>query len=150
MIESVRRFLAFCTSPPAEIEERMVQLAHLLDELLHTFHSTPGDVFDDRIFADPPSFSVIISRDEIAKRFPELAYYQLTEALDPKDPPVVLVADARDDVLDLANDLAEVEWRWRHTSEADAIWHFRFLFGAHWGRHAINLRSFLHARIYEG
>jgi hypothetical protein len=54
-----------------------------------------------------------------------------------------------DDLADITSDLREVLWCWENTSEADAAWHFRFLYQIHWGRHLHNLRSYLHMRLFE-
>ncbi|MFN7134579.1 MAG: DUF5063 domain-containing protein, partial [Myxococcales bacterium] len=60
----------------------------------------------------------------------------------------IMVGDAIDDIVDIANDLQQVVWRWETTSEADALWHFRFSFTSHWGAHLRALQLYLHERAH--
>jgi hypothetical protein len=55
------------------------------------------------------------------------------------------VADAIDDLADVARDLEEVQRRWKDCPE-DALWHFAFLYRAHWGGHLRSLQVYLHDR----
>jgi len=60
-----------------------------------------------------------------------------------------LVGDAIDDITDIAVEMEEIEWRWKNTSEADALWHFRFGASRHWIDHMRQLQFYLNARYYE-
>jgi hypothetical protein len=53
-----------------------------------------------------------------------------------------------DDILDIARDLTEIIWRYENTSKDDVLWHFEFLFRAHWGRHLRSLQVYLHDLSY--
>ena len=57
--------------------------------------------------------------------------------------------DAVDDLTDIVHDLSDVAWCWDHTGPDEAIWRFRFGFQTHWGQHLFNLRSYIHAALYE-
>jgi len=60
-----------------------------------------------------------------------------------------MTGDAIDDLADIYGDLIGVSWLWENSGEADAVWHFRFGYQTHWGRHLLDLRSYLHWKLYE-
>ena len=59
--------------------------------------------------------------------------------------PAVTAGDAVDDLTDIAVDLQEVLDRSGKSTD-DAIWHFRFGYQAHWGRHLRWLQLILYER----
>ena len=44
-----------------------------------------------------------------------------------------MIADAYDDIADIAGDLFQVQWCFANTSDRDALWHFGLGYDSHWG-----------------
>jgi hypothetical protein len=106
--------------------------------------------FDPTDYPDLPRRDQAAFRDAISRRFPTYGYYNLpefvtTEIAESK----CVVADAIDDILDIGNDLLDVEWRWSHTSEADALWHFQNSYSTHWQAHMRGLQFYIFFRHWE-
>jgi hypothetical protein len=59
-----------------------------------------------------------------------------------------LVGDACDDVYDIYCDLSEALWHIENENSVMGLWHAKLLFG-HWGRHAIDLKAYLHKKIHD-
>jgi hypothetical protein len=54
-----------------------------------------------------------------------------------------------DDLADIYHDLKQGLDRWNSGKKEDAIWHWRFLFESHWGRHASDALRPLHALVFD-
>lgn len=140
-ITAARRFIDLVTT---EATPTVAALAQCLDELAVTYHDTAPGMPDER--ADEPPRPTI-AYDALGSRFPELGYYGVADPAEISDD--VLVGDAIDDIMDIARDLQEVLWRSEHVGSADADWHFRLLFEAHWGVHLRNLSRYLHSKQFD-
>lgn len=118
-------------------------LARRLDELAVSYHDTPlGD--PDESDEQPPREGRI-TYAEVGPRFPGLGLYG---SADPKEVPgAAIICDAIDDIMDIANDLNKVLWRWERFGSDDAHWYFRFLYQIHWGKHLRDLARYLHTRL---
>ena len=89
-------------------------------------------------------------RELLAKRFPDLGYYNIPSTISVKvGEAEMLAADALDDLADIANELSEFLWRWQNQSENDALWHLKFSYKSHWGSHLRNLQMYLYALRHE-
>jgi hypothetical protein len=90
------------------------------------------------------------TRQLVAQRFPRYGHYN---AIRPVSIEVgsaeQSVGDAIDDLTDIIDQLAAVEWCFGHTSEADALWHFFDGFDQHWGEHLRALQLYLHCSPRE-
>ena len=139
-IFAAQRFIEIATRSE---HPTIAQLARSLDELALSYHDTPLGNPDDSDERPEPGSRV--DQADIGARFPDLGYYGVADPLNV--PGEVLVGDAIDDILDIANDLKEVVWRFDRFGADDANWHFRFLFQIHWGRHLRDLAGYLHSRI---
>lgn len=148
MIEAIKRYLDVFENASGSEAERLKALATTLDDLLVAYDRTSGAVFDEQDYPDPPQLERSELRATAERRFPEVGYYADTWPVEPTKAEVV-VCDAIDDLADIAKDLSEVLWRWENTSKVDAIWYFRFLFESHWGRHLLNLRSYIYFKQFE-
>lgn len=120
------------------------RLARALDQLACSYHETPITDPDE---ADHEPLKSDIDGQIIGARFSQLGYYSDVDPLDDVEQPMQ-VGDAIDDLLDIATDLKEVLWRFENVSEADAHWHFRFLFEIHWGPHLRDLSRYLHSVMH--
>jgi uncharacterized protein DUF5063 len=87
--------------------------------------------------------------DIIDKRFPDFEFYN---SCIPENAPVddarIEVNDACDDVYDIYHDLNESLWYFENGEPALFIWTAKTLF-MHWGRHAINIKSYLHKKTHD-
>lgn len=143
---AARRFLRLISEgePPNDEE-----LARALDELAMAYHDTPegapGDEDDDYPHASLDDYKRCYA--ELASRFPAHGYYAVA---DPSEtvPQESLVADAIDDLADIARELEEVLWRFDRFGADDAHWHFKLAYRTHWGRHLRELSHYLHAKIW--
>lgn len=146
MKEAVTAYLRLFNETTFPGERTPERLAEVLDRLAVAFHETK-DVAP-ATNAPPPSLSYAEARERVRRSFPDFGVYAVAA---PEDlpPAEVMVGDAIDDLADIYNDLSGVAWLLQNGSEADAIWQFRFDFQSHWGRHLLNLRSYLHWRLYE-
>ncbi|MGG0179118.1 DUF5063 domain-containing protein [Gottfriedia acidiceleris] len=64
--------------------------------------------------------------------------YQLEE-------PVCGCGSLSDDILDIYKDVKEGNLLYDQNEQLEAIWHWKFDFHAHWGRHAVNAIRALHS-----
>jgi len=146
MLESVREFLRlFEDASPAEVHSSE-RLCEALDRLLLTYHESSNIAPDTN--AQPPSLSYDEVRERVRRSFPDFGFYAVA-APENMPPSAVMVGDAIDDLADIYKDLSGVAWLLENGNDADALWQFRFDFQSHWGRHLLNLRSYLHWRLYE-
>src|SRR5687767_7811299 len=122
MIDAVRAYLALLREPPSTAREALRVLAQVLDRLSSAYHETTPAFVED--MADPPELATYDDlRAAAGRAFPDFGFYAVVrthEGLDAKPG----LADAIDDVTDIARDLIEVEWRWINNSPADAMWQF--------------------------
>jgi Domain of unknown function (DUF5063) len=126
-----------CEKPSIEL------LARRLDELAVSYYDTPLGAPDER--DELPTREDRVEYADIGSRFPDLGYYA---SADPDElPGEAIVGDAIDDIMDIANDLKEVLWRFDKFGPDDANWYFRFLFQVHWGEHLRDLARYLHSRL---
>jgi hypothetical protein len=144
---AAKGFLALLEHPPAP-EERESALTLALDRLALASHSVRGP-FDDAEYPDPPEPEPANLRARVEALYPELGWYNEAEEIagSPEQSGLV-VGDAINDIVDIARDVQEFVTRWHSTSKGDALWHFRFGFESHWGKHLRSLQLYLHARSF--
>ena len=140
-ITAARRYIDLVTT---DVNPTIAALARCLDELAITYYDTPPGMPDER--ADEPPRATV-AYDGFGSLFPDLGYYGVADPAETAGD--VLVGDAIDDIMDIARDLEEVLWRSEHIGSADADWHFRLLFEAHWGVHLRNLSRYLHSKQFD-
>jgi hypothetical protein len=124
-------------------------LSLLLDKLAFAQHFVEF-TFDEADYPDSPRRDQGELRRLVSQRFPDYGFYNVPvtvtkEIAESK----CMVADAIDDILDIANDLLDVEWRWANTSEANALWHFQNSYSSHWQAHLRGLQFYILARYWE-
>ena len=139
-ISAAQRFVDLVTIGQAP---SLGTLARCLDELALSYHDTPfGEPSES---AEEPARETRVKYADIDARFPDLGFYGWA---DPKEVPgQLLIGDAVDDIMDIANDLKEVLWRFERFGPDDAHWYFRFLYRSHWGGHLRDLARYLHSRL---
>ncbi|HSZ74157.1 MAG TPA: DUF5063 domain-containing protein [Rhizomicrobium sp.] len=143
---AAQKYLNLITGNPLAPSIRLQTLANVLDELQFATTKIPdgSPTFAD----DEPKLRHKEYVEKIRENFPELGFYPnvfLSGGLEQ----LVTVGDANDDAADIAKDLSAAMWYWEHFGEESALQHLRYHYKIHWGRHLIDLRSYLYALIYE-
>jgi hypothetical protein len=130
-------------------EKAPYEFLPICDLLLAAYHSCP-DLCDDLDWPKPPDLEYSEIRSEVQRAFPDYGLYNLPEhALTHIAESGVMVGDALDDITDIVRDFRRILWCYDHTSEADAVWHFRIGYMSHWARHVRDLQFYL-IRLEEG
>ncbi|OJT24425.1 DUF5063 domain-containing protein [Archangium sp. Cb G35] len=147
ILDAVKQFLSLMEGAgPAEKREETLRL--VLDRLALAYHFAEAPS-DDRDYPAPPRAEYRVLRERISPLFPRYGFYNVAlDVTDLEGEPENGIADAIDDLTDIAMDLHEVLARWEMTSEEDALFHFRFLFESHWGHHLRSLQLYLHALAF--
>ncbi len=116
-----------------------------LDRLALAYHFSE-DEFDETDYPGPPKQDYVQLRDLVTAHFSTFGFYNVpSKVIKQIMQAELLMGDALDDVVDIGRDLLEVAWRWKQTSQKDALWHFRFGYENHWGNHLRNLSLYLYA-----
>ncbi|MFD2263221.1 DUF5063 domain-containing protein [Lacibacterium aquatile] len=144
MIEAAKAFLALLQAPPADEKARLAALCRTLDALVLAYHDVPDSHPADGDL-EPPSTLGDDHFDLVANAFPDFGLYSvIAPTTDPDVSPTM--ADAQDDLIDIAGDMAETLWRSENLGFDDAAWYFRLMYRNHWGQHLHDLRRYLYAR----
>ena len=140
---AIEVYLARLDRDPADGLDGLRQLVLALDRLVAVYFQTEDIEPGDEVDAPQKDYPNLYRR--AADAYPELGLYPYADpGGDPgEDEP--MVADAIDDLADIAGDLKEVLWHFENSSEANAIWEFRFGYQHHWGDHLHSLRNYLHS-----
>jgi len=142
IVVSVNDYLSLINTPPQETQTRLRKLAEALDTLVWTYNGT-SDVDADDNGLDAPKVDYRSIYESVGAAFPELGYYAQVDPIEGLEQSIGL-ADAIDDLADIAKDLKEVLWHVEHNTASNAIWEFRFGYQTHWGTHLHRLRGYLH------
>lgn len=143
--KAVRRYLALIDEDPSDPTDLEDQLVEILNELVFRVPKSIASPSDDDHEPEVASYEDVRSR--VMRRFPDFGLYNvpssITSDIGGSD---CMVGDAIDDLTDIYQELAEVEWLWENVSEEEAIWVLRLGFDAHWERHLRNIQIYLLAR----
>ena len=146
MIVAINGYLELLTADHLTREQRLQSLPPLLDTLSFIVHRIP--VGAEALDQDPPEIPDSRYKDryqQIERNFPDLGLYVMSTVIDEINEP--MVGDAIDDLVDIAQDLEQIIWRWTHSGPDDAYWWFRWGFRFHWGQHLRDLSCHLHGRL---
>lgn len=140
----LRRFSSLIRHGTGSVEENETQLAVLCDQL-GLFALSRREHAERGHFGDVPEWDHERTRTLVTARFPRFGYYN---AAAPTTTGIgageVVVGDAIDDVADIADELAAVEWCLENTGEAHALRHFFDGYDRHWGEHLRRLQLYLY------
>lgn len=125
---------------PNELDLEL-RLVVALDRLVAAVHEVRFE-FDGAEYPEAPRFAYPSARALVSSRFPDFGPYSVPASMRPENTEVML-GDAVDDLADLIIELRDVEWRFEHTSDADALWQLENGFRAHWAAHVRWLQVFL-------
>ncbi|WP_394270032.1 DUF5063 domain-containing protein [Qipengyuania sp.] len=140
---AIERFLGQLDRDPTDDQIGLRSLAISLDNLVSVYFTTVDVEPTDGPDAPAMDYSSFARRANRA--FPELGSYPYADPGGESGQDELLVADAIDDIADIAGDLSEVLWLLNAGREIDAIWDFRFGYQYHWGDHLHSLRHYLHS-----
>lgn len=144
---AIDNYLGLLDGEPKTEQRELRKLTLALDRLVSEYQKTEDvDAIDEE--ADAPSTDYESPYRQAGASYPTLGYY--THIVPDKGMNVEpALADAIDDLTDIARDLHEVLWHLDRGRVTDAIWHFRFNYQIHWGVHLHNLRTYLHSAAIE-
>lgn len=141
---TIENYLAIIVTDEGEEADRIQKLIVSLDELALAANKV-NDTFDERDYPEPPPLDYAETRKNIARLFPSLGIYNVVlDVSDQIAQTTLAIGDSTDDMADITGDLEQVLWRFKNTSEDDALFNFKFLFRIHWGMHLRNLQLYLH------
>ena len=143
MRDAIAGFLHQLDRNPIDGDAGVRSLALALDRLVAVYFEL--DEIEPEGGPEPPPKSSGDFHRRASNAFPELGLYPYADPGGEPGKEVSLVADAIDDIGDIASDLAEVLWYLDNGSVADGLWDFRFGYQHHWGDHLHSLRNYLHS-----
>ena len=140
---AIESYLGLLDGKPKTEQHELKALTFALDRLVAEYQRSENvDVADEE--ADPPETDYQSLYQRADASFPTLGYYtHIAPDEDVSAKPGL--ADAIDDLADIARDLSDVIWHLDQGRAANAIWHFRFTYEVHWGMHLQGLRGYLHS-----
>jgi Domain of unknown function (DUF5063) len=128
--------------------ERQATLAGALDGLVEVYNGLPDCGPDELPDAPRSSHEFYMDLYErVGGRFPNLGYYPDVDVLGDTEQKIGL-ADAIDDIADIARDLRTVLWYLDNDRVETAIWQYKFDFRLHWGEHLLRMRRLLHHSLH--
>ena len=141
LIAVVRSYLDLLEQGTADAS--IAALAEALDRLALACHAIgEAEPVDE---ASAPRSDYQAYRRLAEQRFPDLGYYNDAPILRADIGTAQLdIADAIDDLADIACELAEVRWLWEHAGPGAAAWQYKFSYQTHFGRHLHSLRRYVH------
>ena len=145
---AINDFIDLIENGTYSIKQNESRLSKLLDELAVGIQ-IKSTTFANVEYPDPPQRDQQELRNLVCSRFPYYGYYNIPETiLEEISESGTMVGDAIDDIVDIANDLYKVAWRWEQNDPDDAIWHFSRDFVSHWGTHLRFLQLYVHLSRY--
>lgn len=140
LLSTIEPIISWGITPKLNIPNGELALKQALISLYQEYLGIAGKTpVDEKDYPDPPDFNFEKISNTIRSNFPKLGFYQMI--LDPFEmiKPDTGLGDANDDLSDIIKDLMEVQWRFKNTSEQDALWYFEFIMRNHSERHIVNL-----------
>ena len=143
----IKRFQGYVGRGTSARSEELNELSQILSNLLALGEGCPLPSPGNDLSSPE------VNRDDLIKtlqlRFPNFGFYNSCRPIDePIGEISVTVGDAIDDLLDIYQDLAETLWHIENDAPDLGLFQAKTLF-FHWGRHALDLKSYLHQLIYE-
>jgi hypothetical protein len=145
------QYCAWVDAPPSDVETEAATAVRLLATLVHLAYEMPG--------ADPedlPEHDILLKGDDsiaIYKRFSSMPFQYYSQFWRPYDigrtdgEPVT--GDVADDLMDIYLDLNQGVLYMDNGHPVQAVFHWRFMFEVHWGRHATSALHVLHCYLTD-
>ncbi len=144
--DAITDFLTCLEQPFSSNEERLLHTQRALDRLSLAYFESgrfgdgPGD-------CEPPGHDYASTRDEVALLYPDLGYYPVAKG--DVDDSELVIGDAIDDLTDIYNEVRDVVWCLKNSTDEDAVRFYRFGYSHHWGRHICDVRSAIHRTLFD-
>ena len=143
---------AYCRWAEAEAatEQEEAQTAvRLLASLLHEIHGVPAGQAEDL-----PEHDILLKGEStraIYKRFGALPFQYYFDVFHPTHvpPEQADAGDLADDLMDIYVDLKQGLAYASAGHVSHAVFHWQFMFGVHWGRHAVCALRALHCHLTD-
>ena len=88
-------------------------------------------------------------QEKISASFPELGLYQVLSSTNLNNDADVFTGDAIDDLLDIYGDISTGLVYWKSGNIDEALWHWRFSYDTHWGKHLVQLQVVLKELLHD-
>jgi hypothetical protein len=128
------------------------ELHAVLAELQAAAVRLPGRFQEDELSVDNPDVDHQVARSKaevVAKMLPFNAYSTVFDALNETDRGSIMTT-IEDDLGDIYADLMDGLAPYDAGRFTDAVWQWRFLYWAHWGRHAAHAQTAIYAYLADG
>ena len=146
-VSQVRTYNSIIQRDDAESAESLKALSVTLCKLLELGEVCP-DAYNDND-SEPPEEDVKLLREKLEASYPSFGWYRLAYPQDAgKDKETTYAGDAIDDLLDIYLDINHAAWQFSQEIPENGAWYAKLMFN-HWGLHAINLKRYLHYRLYD-
>jgi hypothetical protein len=145
--EVAREYCAWAEAPPADSTAEAMQALRMLSTVYHHALGLPGADLEDL-----PEHEILQKGEDtmaIYTRFKALPFQYYSEIFDPAELPAqeFVTGDLADDLMDTYIDLKQGLLYYDAGHPAQAVFHWRFMFGVHWGRHATSAMRALHCYL---
>ena len=145
ILNIAKEFLHLIENGEENPSDNVKSLWLILDKLALAIHFVEFD-FDESEYPSPPKHDSNKLRARISVSFPSFGNYNsVAKHVSDIAESEIVIEDAIDDILDIAQELEDVIWYWHNTSVEDALWNFKNGFENHWGLHLRNLQLYLYA-----
>jgi hypothetical protein len=131
VIDAVREFLSLIGGGPGSPEPTPDRLERSLDRLAYVQRMVTG-IREPADAETPPGVDYRELRAAVAARFPDLGCYRLPSPILRLGEGEIEVADAVDDLTEIASALKDVVWCLEHLGLEGALWQFRQGYASHW------------------
>ncbi len=143
----IRHFQEYVDRGYQTNNEELKELCHILSRLLRYGEECPDIGTETDVEA--PEISQEALKQRILARFPSFGIYNKCDPIEePLGQAHATLGDAADDIYDIYQDLGDSRWYIENGQVELGLWNAKLLFG-HWARHAIDLKGYLHRRIYD-
>lgn len=135
---------AICSTPPTHLKF----LLEASERLAIAYYKPRRPPKTNIVLSDCPEYSYQQVYQIVGERYPMLGYYSYIPPSLSRIP-LVLIEDSIDDIADICLALLLVLERYKKQGFTAARNNFNNGYETHWGRHLINLRSYLHLAVFE-
>lgn len=140
----ISKFINLIENSNLSREENETELEFLLDSLSFAQHFVTYQL-EDNEYPEARRIDQEILRAKISNLFPSFSFYnRLENSINEIKKNEIIIGDAIDDILDIANELYDVLWLWDNTSQANALWYFQNNNISHWKEHLRGLQIYLY------
>lgn len=109
-----------------------------------------NDNSDDKDYPDPPAVDSKQIWKNVKINFPNFTQYNIASEITKNiSSTELIIGDPYDDLVDIIKDFMDYIWYIDNTTEENGIWHFKFGFMSHWGKHLFDLQYYLYHYLWD-